>query len=73
MEALFQMDKTAVCIVKIDQQGTDFKYWQSQPVWKPLAALEMLRRQHYGWTDEREPRLQRVFTIVKRENLAKIL
>lgn len=73
MEVLFRMDKTAVRIVKIDQQGTDFKYWQSQPPWKRLAALEFLRKQYYGWTDETEPRLQRVFTIVKRENIAKTL
>lgn len=60
------MDKTAVRIVKLDQQGTDFQYWQSQPPWKRLAALEMLRRQYHGWTDETEPRLQRVYTIIKR-------
>lgn len=53
-------------LFKIDEQGTDFKYWQSQPAWKRLAALEFLRRQYHGWTDEREPRFQRVYTIVKR-------
>jgi hypothetical protein len=48
MEALFQMDKTAVPIVKLDQQGTDFQYWQSQPAWKRLAALEHIRGAHHG-------------------------
>lgn len=62
----FRMDKTAVRIVKLDQQGTDFQYWQAQPAWKRLAALENIRREYHHWKYGTEPRLQRVFTITKR-------
>lgn len=52
--------------VKLSEQGNDFAYWQTQPYEARLAALEEIRREYYGWTDETEPRLQRVYRIVKR-------
>ncbi len=53
-------------IVGLKDQPTDFTYWQSQPYEARLAALEEIRREYHGWNDEAEPRLQRVYTIVKR-------
>ncbi len=52
--------------VDLRKQPTDFAYWQSQPPAARLAALEEIRRAYHGWSDDTQPRLQRVCTIVKR-------
>ncbi len=51
---------------KLTEQPNDFAYWQTQSYEARLAALEEIRREYYGYTDETEPRLQRVYRIVKR-------
>jgi hypothetical protein len=51
---------------KLTEQPSDFAYWQTQSYEARLAALEEIRREYYGYTDETEPRLQRVYRIVKR-------
>jgi hypothetical protein len=48
-----------------DQPG-DFAYWQSKSYEERLAALEEIRQEYHGWENPAEPRLQRVYTIVKR-------
>ena len=53
--------------VKLTEQTSDFAYWQTQPYEARLAALNEIRQEYYGWTDETEPRLQRVCRIVKRQ------
>ena len=53
--------------VKLTEQTSDFTYWQTQPYEARLAALDEIRQEYYGWTDETEPRLQRVCRIVKRQ------
>jgi hypothetical protein len=53
--------------VSMSHQPTDFAFWQSQPYAARLQALEDIRREYHGWSDESQPRLQRVYTIVKRE------
>lgn len=53
--------KVALC-----DQPSDFRYWQSQPPTARLAALEAIRREFHGWTDDTQPRLQRVCTLIKR-------
>jgi hypothetical protein len=53
--------------VKLTEQTSDFAYWQAQPYEARLAALDEIRQEYYGWTDETEPRLQRVCRIVKRQ------
>ncbi len=53
--------------ISIDEQPSDFEYWQSQSYEARLAALEEIRLEYHGWTYETQPRLQRVFTIVKRK------
>jgi hypothetical protein len=50
----------------LNEQPSDFTFWQSQPPAARLAALEEIRREYHGWTDDTQPRLQRVCTIVKR-------
>jgi hypothetical protein len=52
--------------VKIRSQKTDFAYWQTQPYQVRLATLEQIRQEYHRWRYDAEPRLQRVYTIVKR-------
>ena len=52
--------------MRIDEQGTDFAYWQSRPPIERLEALEQIREEYHLWKYGQEPRLQRVYTIVKR-------
>ena len=52
--------------VNLREQPTDFAYWQSQPPVARLEALEAIRCEYHGWTDETYPRLERVYTIIRR-------
>lgn len=52
--------------VKLQEQKTDFAYWQSQPYHARLAALEQIRREYHQWRYHAEPRLQRVYRIIER-------
>jgi hypothetical protein len=52
---------------RLSEHRNEFLFWQSQSYEARLAALEALRREYYGWTDDTEPRLQRVCRIAKRE------
>jgi hypothetical protein len=65
MESLFRVQKV-VTKTKLGQQSNDFAYWQQQPFTVRLATLEQIRREYHAWRYGTEPRLQRVFTIVKR-------
>jgi hypothetical protein len=56
----------SVTKVALREQQTDFAYWQSQSYQARLAALEEIRREYHRWRYGAEPRLQRVYTIVKR-------
>jgi len=44
----------------------DLKFWQAQTPAARLAALEQIRQEYHRWRYGAEPRLQRVYTIVKR-------
>jgi hypothetical protein len=52
--------------VNIKKQNNDFNYWQKQSYQKRLEALEQIRQQYHQYKYNAEPRLQRVYTIVKR-------
>ena len=56
-----------VQIYHIEEQPSDFAYWQSVPYEARLAALEEIRREYHRWKYHAEPRLQRVYSIVKRQ------
>ncbi|MDL1896610.1 toxin secretion, membrane fusion protein [Anaerolineae bacterium CFX7] len=43
------------------------EYWRTQSYEARLAAVEEIRREYHGWTDETQPRLARVCRIVKRQ------
>jgi hypothetical protein len=59
------MEKLVIHITTTKQQTNDFQYWQSQPPIKRLEALEQIRREYHQYKYHAEPRLQRVYTIVK--------
>ena len=52
--------------VRLGTQKSDFAYWQSQPVEKRLATLEQIRQEYHAWKYGSQPRLQRVYRIIKR-------
>lgn len=52
--------------VSIDQEEKAAVYWRTQPIEARLAALEQIRQEYHQWKYGSEPRLQRVYTIVKR-------
>jgi hypothetical protein len=52
--------------INIHQQTSDFAYWQTQSYQARLDALEEIRQEYHRWRYGAEPRLQRVYTIVKR-------
>lgn len=51
--------------VNIKKQNNDFNYWQKQSYQKRLEALEKIRQQYHQYKYNAEPRLQRIYTIVK--------
>jgi hypothetical protein len=65
MEPQFRMKKT-VAKLALHEQKPDFEYWQTQSYEARLAALEQIRREYHLWKYHAEPRLQRVYKIVKR-------
>ena len=52
--------------VSLKDQPSDYAYWQTQSYETRLATVEEIRQEYYGWKDDTQPRLQRVYTIVKR-------
>ena len=58
--------KKVVRKVPLGEQPSDFAYWQTQPYQARLAALEQIRQEYHRWRHGSEPRLQRLYQIVKR-------
>lgn len=52
--------------VRLEEQPSDFAYWQQQPYQARLAALEAIRQEYHRWKYGAEPGLQRVLERVKR-------
>ena len=50
----------------VENQPTDFTYWQSRSPVERLAALEALRREYHGADYEHKSGFQRVCRIIKR-------
>jgi hypothetical protein len=42
-----------------------WRYWLTRPIEERIGAVEQLRREHHGWVRGTEPRLSRVFEIVR--------
>jgi len=52
--------------VNITEQKSDFAYWQTQPYFLRLAALEQIRQEYHQWRYGVQPGFQRIYTIIKR-------
>jgi hypothetical protein len=50
----------------LTEQPKDSDYWRTQSYEQRLAALEETRREYHQLRYGFEPRLQRVYTIIKR-------
>lgn len=53
--------------VKLQEQETDFAYWQTQTYAARLEALEQIRKQYIAWKYDTQPRFQRVLSITKQK------
>lgn len=51
--------------MRVEDQRSDFAYWQTQPYEARLATLEKIRQEYHRWHYDSEPGFQRVCTIVK--------
>jgi hypothetical protein len=51
--------------MRIEDQPSDFAYWQTQPYAARLRALEDIRRAYIAWKYDTDPGFQRVYTIIK--------
>ena len=62
-----RMDKSQVRRLKTSEQESDSAYWRTRTPQERLEALESIRREYHLWKYGAEPRLQRVFRIVKQK------
>jgi hypothetical protein len=53
--------------VRLQDQESDFAFWQTQSYAARLEALEQLRQQYIAWKYDSQPRFQRVLSITKRK------
>ncbi len=51
--------------VHLKSKKTDLSYWRSQPYESRLKALEQIRQEFHQYKYNAEPRLQRVYTLIK--------
>jgi len=57
--------KKVVRKLRIQDEKSDFLYWQSQPPQKRIEALEKIRTEYISWKYDTQPRFQRVYRIIK--------
>ena len=51
----------------INEQPSDFSYWQSKSYEQRLDALEQIREEYNSWRYDAEQGFQRIYTIIKRK------
>ncbi|MCZ2287937.1 MAG: hypothetical protein LC138_03785 [Anaerolineales bacterium] len=51
----------------MNEQKSDAEYWRAQPPAARIAALEEIRREYHKWKYGAEPRLQRIYRIIKQK------
>jgi hypothetical protein len=52
--------------VRLGEAPKAASYWRSLSYQARLDALEEIRQEFHGWKKDAQPRLQRVYTIIKR-------
>jgi hypothetical protein len=53
--------------ISLKQKSSDFQYWQQQTPQKRLETLEQIRQEYHQYKYNAQPRLQRIYTIIKRK------
>jgi Arc/MetJ family transcription regulator len=56
--------------VPLRESSSDYDYWQSRSVNERIDALEMLRQQYIGFSQNAHQGIQRVVRITKLHNAA---
>lgn len=51
---------------KIGEEPKDLSGYLALSDEDRIGIVEEIRREYHGWTDETEPRLQRVYRVIKR-------
>jgi hypothetical protein len=51
--------------LRMQDEKSDFLYWQSQPRKKRIEALETIRTEYITWKYDTQQRFQRVYRIIK--------
>ena len=64
----FKIDKTAFSVVPLSQADDEKEYWLSKTPHERLQAIELMRQVLYGY-DPATTRIEKVFEIVRREDL----
>lgn len=59
--------QSTVRIIQMEEQESDFQFWQTRSYVERLEALEAIRAEYHQWKYGTEPRLQRVYRILKPE------
>ncbi len=52
---------------KLGEEPLDCEYWLTKSMPERLDALLDLINEHHGWTDETQPRLQRVLVVAQQQ------
>lgn len=60
-----RMDKTIFDVRHLHDRSNDLAYWLTKTPEERIAGVEMMRQHAYGYTSENQPKLQRVFEVVK--------
>lgn len=61
------VDRTRMAVFKKGEEPSDVIYWLSRSVFERLSNLQTIRKEYNQWKYGTEPRLQRVYRVVKRE------
>jgi len=50
---------------QLGKEPKDGEYWLSQPPAERIAEVERIRQEYHQWKYHAEPRLQRVYHVIK--------
>jgi len=64
----FRLDKTAISVISLDDEGDDRLFWQTKTPLERLEALEYLRQIVYGY-DPATARVERVIQVAQLDEI----
>lgn len=66
MKKHLKIDRTAIRKMNINENQSDFNFWQTTSFEFRLETLENIREEYNKWKYGSEQRFQRVYSIIKR-------